>query len=437
MGRTLISTDSVYLTAPEPTTADERNYFTNESIAADQGGGVAEAPTREERKAYREMFLGENASNALRFEAQMTRRCGPAAGMLARQLLFWEGRGQNPSGWIYKSIPEIQEELGLSRRQQEKATKVLVSKGLVEQDTFPGPDGRERRHYRLNLLALLDFLDGSPERTLPANSEQGPGSLVPDRVPAQYSDPRIQERTHEITQEIPSGGEPPEPEPSTTTPQDAGEHPVGDNVISLSESRPPKGSSEVAVSNLVRGIEDAGGRITRSSRGKYGKAFNRLVEGEGVTEEELEKVVARIVARWPEREISADWALSDVLNGRAESEKGSRSPSETSAGSATPEPALSALKEDHKYGRYAKAAERHDFTSRQEPDWKILQSLGGTEQERRDNARLMGNVARRAMREAESDSSGGAGESTSGSFREDYGWFFDKPVSGKKQMFDN
>lgn len=412
----MISANAVYTEDGQATTEP---HYPNDSTS---GGESVAAPTREQRKAYRESLMGHENNNAIQFQTAIATALGIEAGVFARQLLFWEGRSWDEEGWTYKSIPEAQRETGLTRGQQDKARRELDRAGLLEHQVRQAPDRRNTRHYRFNLLALMDFLDGGsgkrqdPEiSTLhtvqgPCENQQGPCEKAQD----------LQKGTQKVTQKIPSGGEPPKPEPSTTTPQDTREHPEGGNVIELQEKRPPKSSSEVAVSDLVRGIEDAGGRITRSSRGKYGKAFNRLVEGEGVTEEELEKVVARIVSRWPEREISADWALSDVLNGRDESEKAGKG-SGASTGSATPEPALQALREHERYGQFARAAERHDFTSRQQPDWKILQSLGGTDQERQDNARKMGNVARRAMKEAESETSGEPEET--GGFFEGFEWW--------------
>lgn len=434
--------EPVYLTMPEPASG-EHQYFTNEIIADDQGGGVA-APTREE------MF--ESAGGAMKFESRARRvfRHGPSAAMV-RQLLYWSDKGHDPEGYVYKTYSEWWEEEGLSRTELDTARRKLGERGVGVLD-----EKRKgipcRLYYRLDLSRLWELM--FPELQGPGGNDPVPedqtlnhdyrvqGSDEQDCGDAASkiagSTPSIYRDYAKTTSIEPSGKCAHTKGSSSPTPQHVEESPASNNVIELQEKRPPKSSSEIAVSKLVRGVEDAGGGITRSSRGKYGGQFKRLVENDGVTEDELEQVVDRIVSEWSRIELSAEQALSDVLNGRDSNENAGRSSSKASSGPATPEPALEALRGDSKYGRYAHLAERHDFTSQRAPEWKILQECGGTEQERRDNARRMGNVARNAMNRAEREASGESKPSSEGSFREGYEWFFDQPVSGgRKQMFDN
>jgi hypothetical protein len=49
-------------------------------------------------------------------QAMCVQRFGPAAGIFARQLFFWDGKGETPGGWIYKTQKEWTEETGLSVR---------------------------------------------------------------------------------------------------------------------------------------------------------------------------------------------------------------------------------------------------------------------------------------------------------------------------------
>lgn len=58
----------------------------------------------------------------------------------------------------------MQEETGLSRRNQERARKVLRGRGVLEEETRPvGRMRRQTMHYRLDLrklvILLLDELD--------------------------------------------------------------------------------------------------------------------------------------------------------------------------------------------------------------------------------------------------------------------------------------
>jgi hypothetical protein len=67
------------------------------------------------------------------------------------QLLYWQDKGHNAEGWIYKTQEEIIQETGLTRRKQESARKLLVELGLVE-EARKGTHGT--LHFRVNLDAL-------------------------------------------------------------------------------------------------------------------------------------------------------------------------------------------------------------------------------------------------------------------------------------------
>lgn len=107
----------------------------------------------------RSQLIRPQANNALEFQAMAVRKFGPAAGIMARQLLFWDGRGQDPDGWIYKSRREMEKETGLTRRQQEKARKVMGGLGVLEELKKPvGPMKRKTLHYRLDHVRLMHLL---------------------------------------------------------------------------------------------------------------------------------------------------------------------------------------------------------------------------------------------------------------------------------------
>lgn len=128
--------------------------------------------SREERTALREQLV---EGDFLTFQARAVRVFGPAAGIFARHLLFWDGRGHDAGGHVYKSASEWQNETGLSRRQQEKARKLLKKRAVLEEKKMVGPDGRLRLYFRLDLPRLMDALDPRPETDrMLSNSEQGP-----------------------------------------------------------------------------------------------------------------------------------------------------------------------------------------------------------------------------------------------------------------------
>lgn len=67
------------------------------------------------------------------------------------QFLYWTGKQRDPSGWIYKTQAEIEEETGLSRTEQETARKHLKRLGLLE-ERFKGLP--RRLEFRPNLEEL-------------------------------------------------------------------------------------------------------------------------------------------------------------------------------------------------------------------------------------------------------------------------------------------
>ncbi len=96
------------------------------------------------------------------FQARCIRKFGLAAGVYVRQLVFWDGKGMDPEGWIYKSEDEMEAETGLRRRAQREARKVLTSSEVLEEKRKGVPC---RLFYRVNLEALAEVLE-APGSTL-------------------------------------------------------------------------------------------------------------------------------------------------------------------------------------------------------------------------------------------------------------------------------
>lgn len=86
------------------------------------------------------------------------------AGVFVSQFFYWYGKGHDPEQWIYKTQSEIEEETGLTRRNQETARKTLKALGILEEKLEGLP---AKLHYRLDierLFQLVDELD-SPKQT--------------------------------------------------------------------------------------------------------------------------------------------------------------------------------------------------------------------------------------------------------------------------------
>jgi hypothetical protein len=92
----------------------------------------------------------------LEFGARCIRKFGPAAGTFLRQLVYWIGKKHDPEEWIYKTLSEMEEETGLSRKQQEKTRKILRTAGVLEEVKRGIPC---RVWYRVDLEALLGVME--------------------------------------------------------------------------------------------------------------------------------------------------------------------------------------------------------------------------------------------------------------------------------------
>jgi len=56
------------------------------------------------------------------------------ASIMLLNIIYWCDKGKRGQGWFYKSAQEIEEETGLTYREQQSARKALVSKGFIEEN---------------------------------------------------------------------------------------------------------------------------------------------------------------------------------------------------------------------------------------------------------------------------------------------------------------
>jgi len=89
-------------------------------------------------------------------------------------LLRWTGKQRDPEGWIYKTQAEIEEETGLSRREQETARKTLKALGFLEEKYKGIP---RKLYYRLNLEAIdkawNEYIGNNDDNNDPNDSPRG------------------------------------------------------------------------------------------------------------------------------------------------------------------------------------------------------------------------------------------------------------------------
>jgi hypothetical protein len=122
--------------------------------------------TSREREELKDILLKDRGPA---YVPWLVREFGPHGGIFLSQLLFWDGKGHDPDGWIYKTEKEMEQETSLTRSSQRKARRVLVGKGVLEEDKRGLP---RRLHYRTDLRALMDILDGEASTGKEARSSE-------------------------------------------------------------------------------------------------------------------------------------------------------------------------------------------------------------------------------------------------------------------------
>jgi hypothetical protein len=74
------------------------------------------------------------------------------------QLVYWTGKESSGDGWIYKTSDEIEEETGLSYKEQTTAREKLIAAGLLE-ERYARLE--HRIHFKVNLDALNSLWDST------------------------------------------------------------------------------------------------------------------------------------------------------------------------------------------------------------------------------------------------------------------------------------
>lgn len=115
------------------------------------------------REEWRDLIWPEDKTENKRkaYDPRFIRLFGSSAGLLLSQLVFWSEKGWDPEGWIYKSAPEIEAEVGLTERKTETARERLVKEGVIAVKLQSPRDHQGRvlhpsrvYHYLVDLEAL-------------------------------------------------------------------------------------------------------------------------------------------------------------------------------------------------------------------------------------------------------------------------------------------
>jgi hypothetical protein len=75
------------------------------------------------------------------------------AALILEFLLGWDGKQWNSDGWIHKSAIELEAETGLSKYQQGRAIKILLTLGLIEKKLMRVP---AKNHFRVKKPILQE-----------------------------------------------------------------------------------------------------------------------------------------------------------------------------------------------------------------------------------------------------------------------------------------
>jgi hypothetical protein len=92
----------------------------------------------------------------------IVRDLGANTARLLQQVIFWNDPDQNakdPEGWIYKWLPELVLETGLTKREIGLAFNRLIAKGLVTKERHRGGGRRGCIRFRLNEDEYWDYYE--------------------------------------------------------------------------------------------------------------------------------------------------------------------------------------------------------------------------------------------------------------------------------------
>ena len=92
------------------------------------------------------MMLRILATKPVAYNPELAKMLGGVkCGVFISQLLYWWEKGANPE-WVYKTIDEMYQETGLSRREQDTALRKLVKLGIIEVKLKGIP---AKRHFKI------------------------------------------------------------------------------------------------------------------------------------------------------------------------------------------------------------------------------------------------------------------------------------------------
>ena len=74
-----------------------------------------------------------------------------SVGIFLSQLLYWQGKGRDKTGWVFKTINEMKAETGLTRNQQDTAIRKCIEARILDYKLGGIP---AKRHFKINISEL-------------------------------------------------------------------------------------------------------------------------------------------------------------------------------------------------------------------------------------------------------------------------------------------
>lgn len=127
------------------------------------------------------------------------------AALLFSQLLYFDSISRKKDGWFYDTVEEVEKSTGLTKRQQQRARKVLAQAGLIETDLR----GWERKYYykiKYNQLEILIKSLISGTLSYPLQSVPDANGIQSESAPSEGRKAHLErdaKRTLEGTQSVP------------------------------------------------------------------------------------------------------------------------------------------------------------------------------------------------------------------------------------------
>lgn len=280
---------------------------------------------------------------------------GIAPALFVQQVAHWQGYSED--GWMYRTQEELEHELAMSVKVQQRCRKDLVDAGILEEQRR---QPNARLYYRVNWHNLELALN-----SIPSGQSKPPNGTV-STSPKGHSNNKSKDKSKDKN-----------------------------SVGSQSDQDQKKGKAKPRVTQLVDLCRGVGFEPTNDQRTWWGAAINREVAS-GTSEKRIAEIMG-IIEDKADDGVYCSWKQANkILDGDVKPyDKHEANAKEE----ATPQDGIARLEAHSELSGYAEIARRFDFSSTADPPWQVLNRLGGTSDEQHRNlTRIRSVVGTRAKK---------------------------------------